>query len=66
MTTQQDHAGQAKIAATLRGGYYVAALGLQGKPWSQGANEGQVSPVFLTRQEAEEWAQKHHWQLLGN
>lgn len=48
-----------KIATTLRGGYYVCAVGYAGKPWSKGADEGKVSPTFLTREEAIKWAKRH-------
>ena len=46
-----------KIATTLWGGYYVCSLGYAGKPWSKGADEGKVSPTFLTRDEAIKWAE---------
>ncbi len=54
----------AKIAVTLRGGYYVCATGHRGKSHARGANEGCVSPIFLSREQASTWAKRHGWQML--
>jgi hypothetical protein len=46
------------ICVTLNGGYYVATRALS-SPWY--AQSGRVSPVFLTREDAESWARRNNW-----